>query len=121
VITGTHAILYAADVDAARAFCRDVLGLPYVDTGGGWLIFRLPPAEIGVHPPDGDAAPHGRHELFLTCDDIDATVADLRAKGATFSGAVADHGWGLLITLNVPGGGTIGLYEPKHPAPPDSA
>lgn len=120
MITGTHAILYAEDPDAARAFCRDVLGFPYVDTGGGWLIFRLPPAEVGVHPPDAPGAPSGRHQLFLTCDDVEATVADLRAKGAEFSGEVTDHGWGLLITLKVPGAGDIGLYQPRHPLAPDA-
>jgi predicted enzyme related to lactoylglutathione lyase len=118
VLTGTHAILYAGDSDAARAFFRDVLELPYVDTGGGWLIFRLPPAEIGVHPPDGDAAPSGRHELFLTCDDIEATVADLRGKGAEFDGGITEQGWGRLVTMLVPGGGRIGLYQPKHLTPP---
>ena len=120
MITGTHAILYADDPDAARAFCRDVLGFPAVDIGGGWLIFRLPPAEAGVHPQDVPAAPSGRHELFLLCDDVEATIAELRAKGAEFDGEVADRGWGLYVTLRVPGAGTIGLYQPKHPTPPES-
>jgi catechol 2,3-dioxygenase-like lactoylglutathione lyase family enzyme len=119
MITGTHAILYADDADAARAFFRDVLGLPYVDDGGGgWLIFRLPPAEAGIHPSDAEGATHGTHQLFLMCDDVTATVADLKAKGAEFEGDVADHGWGLLISLKVPGAGTIGLYQPRHALAP---
>jgi catechol 2,3-dioxygenase-like lactoylglutathione lyase family enzyme len=114
-ITGTHAIIYAEDADAARTFFRDVLGLPWVDDGGGWLIFALPPAELGIHPTGEDAPPG--HELFLTCDDVHATVSDLRAKGVEFRGDVVDRGWGLYVTLVVPGAGTVGLYEPKHRKP----
>lgn len=113
MITGLHTIVYASDVAAARAFFRDVLGFDNVDAGGGWLIFRTPPAELAVHP--AEAA--GTHELYLMCDDVEATVADLTAKGVEFVSPVADRGWGLLATLRVPGAGTIGLYEPKHPSP----
>ena len=109
MITGMHTIVYAADADAARAFFRDVLGLSNVDAGEGWLIFRAPPAELAVHP-GGEA-----HELYLMCDDITQTVAELTEKGVEFTTPVADRGWGLLTTLRIPGGGTLGLYEPRHP------
>ncbi|HEY0485957.1 MAG TPA: VOC family protein [Mycobacteriales bacterium] len=114
MITGTHAILYADDADAARAFLRDVLGLANVDAGGGWLVFRMPPAELGVHPAADLGAPGGRHELYLMCDDLTATMADLTAKGVEFTSPVTDAGWGLLTTLRVPGAGQLGLYEPRH-------
>jgi catechol 2,3-dioxygenase-like lactoylglutathione lyase family enzyme len=111
VITGLHTIVYADDAEKARAFFRDVLELPNVDAGDGWLIFRAPPAELAVHPADtGGAA-----ELYLMCDDIEETVADLTRKGVEFTGPVADQGWGLLTALRVPGAGTLGLYEPRHP------
>jgi catechol 2,3-dioxygenase-like lactoylglutathione lyase family enzyme len=110
MITGTHAILYADDAVAARAFLRDVLGLPNVDAGGGWLVFKLPPAELGVHPADEG----GRHELFLMCDDIEATVRELTAKGVEFTGPVRDEGFGLMAVLRVPGAGELGIYQPKH-------
>jgi catechol 2,3-dioxygenase-like lactoylglutathione lyase family enzyme len=119
VITGSHAIIYASDPDAARAFLRDVLGFPFVDVHDGWLIFKLPPAELGVHP-DGDdagppaASPSGRHELFLMCDDVQATVAELRQRGVEFSGPIEDEGFGRIVRLRVPGAGEIGLYEPRH-------
>ena len=113
MITGTHAILYAEDPDRARAFCRDVLGLPHVDAGDGWLIFRAPPAELAVHPTAADSS--GRHELYLMCDDVTATVDDLTAKGVRFTSPVTDRGFGLMTTLEVPGAGELGLYEPRHP------
>jgi catechol 2,3-dioxygenase-like lactoylglutathione lyase family enzyme len=119
MITGTHAIIYADDADRARAFFRDVLGWPYVDAHGGWLIFKLPPAELGIHPAGvpGDpatGAPSGHHELFLMCDNVEATVADLIAKGVEFTAPIEDQGFGLLARLRVPGAGEIGLYQPKH-------
>jgi catechol 2,3-dioxygenase-like lactoylglutathione lyase family enzyme len=114
VITGAHAIVYSRDPDADRAFFRDVLELPWVDAGHGWLIFALPPAEVAVHPTDGA----GRHELYLMCDDIRATVAELGAKGVQFSRPVAEERWGLVTAIDLPGGGELGLYEPKHPFPP---
>lgn len=120
MITGTHAIVYAEDAERARAFFRDVLGLPYVDAHSGWLIFRLPPAELGIHPAGaaGDPStgpPSGHHELYLMCDDVEATVAELTAKGVEFTGPVENQGFGLLTRLRIPGGGEIGLYQPKHP------
>ncbi|MBV9002014.1 MAG: hypothetical protein JO304_23355, partial [Solirubrobacterales bacterium] len=84
MITGAHSIVYSSDADGVRAFFRDVLGLPAVDAGHGWLIFALPPAEVAAHPTDGP----GRHELYLMCDDIGATVEELRAKGVEFTGPV---------------------------------
>lgn len=126
MITGTHAIIYAADADGARAFFRDVLQLPNVDAHGGWLIFKLPPAELGIHPA-GDpgepatGAPSGHHELYLMCDDIGATVGDLTARGVEFTAPIEDQGFGLLTRLRVPGAGEIGLYEPKHPTAYDLA
>ncbi len=114
MITGVHAIVYAEDAEATRAFLRDVLDLPSVDAGGGRLIFALPPAEIAAHPSDTS----GRHELYLMCDDIESTVAELKAKGVEFVRDISDEGFGLLTALKVPGGGELGLYEPRHPLPP---
>ena len=113
MITGAHAIVYSSDADADRAFFRDVLGFPSVDAGGGWLIFALPPAELAAHPAD----PGGSHELYLMCDEIESTVAELRAKGVEFTAPVSDEGFGLLTSLKLPGGGELGLYEPRHPIP----
>jgi catechol 2,3-dioxygenase-like lactoylglutathione lyase family enzyme len=111
VITGAHVTVFADDAEAAREFFRDVLGFDAVDAGGGWLIFPLPPAEVAFHPADSG----GGHELYLMCDDIAATVAELSAKGAEFAGDVSDEGWGLLTRMRVPGMGELGLYEPRHP------
>ena len=110
MITGAHAILYSADAEADRTFLRDLLGTRTVDAGGGWLILALPPAEIAVHPTEGPP----RHELYLMCDDVETTVADLAGRGVT-TDAVTDQGWGLLTTISLPGGGALGLYEPRHP------
>ena len=115
MITGTHALVYAADAKAARAFFAEVLGLPHVDAGDGWLIFRLPPAELGVHPTGEQGPTAGTHELSLTCDDIEATVAELTARGVEFSGPVTDAGFGRVTSMQIPGGGEITLYEPRHP------
>ncbi|PZS32300.1 MAG: extradiol dioxygenase [Pseudonocardiales bacterium] len=111
MIIGQHSIIYTADEDADRAFFRDVLEFPATDAGGGWLIFRMPPAELAFHPTEGNAA----HELFFMCDDISATVDSLTAKGVEFSAPISDRGWGLLTSLKTPGGSEIGLYEPRHP------
>ncbi len=113
MITGAHSIIYATDAEAARAFLRDVLGLSNVDAGDGWLIFKSPPAELAVHPTSPDSS--GTVELYLMCDDLSATVAELKAKGVALSGEIVDAGWGLLTTLTVPGAGDIGLYQPRHP------
>jgi predicted enzyme related to lactoylglutathione lyase len=119
MITGTHAIIYAEDADQARAFFRDVLELANIDVHDGWLIFKLPPAELGIHPTGGSGDPgagpaSGHHELYLMCDDIEATVADLKAKGVEFTGPIENQGFGRLTRLRVPGGGEVGLYQPRH-------
>lgn len=115
MVNGLHAILYSTDAVATRAFLRDVLKLNSVDAGGGWLIFASPPAELAAHPSDGQATPS--HQLFLMCDDIHKTVADLKASGVEFTAPITDQGWGLLTTLTVPGAGPLGLYQPRHPRP----
>jgi predicted enzyme related to lactoylglutathione lyase len=115
VITGTHAIVYAEDAEATRAFFRDVLQLPAVDHGDGCLIFRLPPGEVGVHPADFDRATSGRHDLYLHCDDIDVTMTELRSRGAEFATGVIEQPWGRLAMLTVPGGGQLGIYQPLGP------
>ena len=112
MITGTHAILYTTDADATRAFLRDVLGLAWVDSGDGWLIFALPPAELAAHPADAPS-----HELFFLCDDIEATVTELAAKGVDVTAPITDQGWGLLTSIAIPGAGSLGLYEPRHARP----
>ncbi|HEX7277026.1 MAG TPA: VOC family protein [Acidimicrobiales bacterium] len=109
-ITGAHVLLYTPEADALRAILRDVFGWHHVDAGEGWLIFALPPAEVGVHPSDTT-----RHELSLMCDDIDATMADLRAKGVEFSGEPQSVGWGVAATVLLPGGLEMLLYQPRHP------
>jgi len=114
VITSTHAIIYADDPDRARAFFRDTLELPNVDAHGGWLIFKLPPAELGIHPTNQPELESGQHQLWLMCDDLDATIAELRDRGVEFTTGVEDQGFGLVTTLRVPGGGELGLYQPKH-------
>jgi catechol 2,3-dioxygenase-like lactoylglutathione lyase family enzyme len=109
-ITGAHVLLYSQEADRLRATLRDVLGWRNVDVGGGWLIFALPPAELGVHPSD---APH--HELSFLCDDIEATVAELRGKGLTLRGDIEDRRFGRAITLVLPGDVDVLVYEPTHP------
>ena len=116
MITGLHAIIYSERAEEVRAFLRDVLGLAHVDAGGGWLIFALPPAEVAVHPTEAA----GAHELYLMCDDIEATASDLRTKGVEV-GAVADAGFGLMTSIRLPDGEWLGLYEPRHPLPPRPA
>lgn len=113
MIVAAHTIIYADDPDAARAFFRDVLDMPNVDIHGGWLIFKLPPSELGVHP-SGEDSPGGHHELFLMCDDVDQTVADLTARGAEFTAPVTETRFGRLTRILVPGAGEIGLYQPSH-------
>jgi len=109
MINGAHIILYSTDAEADRVFIRDVLGFVGVDAGDGWLIFKLPPGELGIHPTDpGDS---GRHELYLMCDDIEQTVKELKAKGVEFSDDITDAGFGRRATLKVPGGGELGLYQ----------
>ena len=117
MITGSHVLLYAKDAVKARAFFRDVLGFRHVDAGEGWLIFALPPAELGVHPssPDDPRAASGVVEHHLMCDDVERTVADLRSKGVEIKRPVSDQGYGLVTSIEVPGFGTMGLYQPRHP------
>ncbi|MFF3074109.1 VOC family protein [Kitasatospora sp. NPDC057904] len=110
MINGAHLIIHSRDAEADRVFLRDVLGWPHVDAGGGWLVFKLPPAEIAVHP---GGSPW--HELFLMCDDVDATVRELTARGVEFTEPVTSVGWGLKTALRLPGGGEVGLYQPRHP------
>ena len=110
MINGSHVIVFSRDADADRAFIQDVLGFPGVDAGGGWLIFKLPPAEVAVHPADGDP----KHELYLMCDDINATLEQLTAAGAQMAAPVSDQRWGLLASVRLPGGSELPLYEPRH-------
>jgi catechol 2,3-dioxygenase-like lactoylglutathione lyase family enzyme len=113
-ITGTHALLYTSEPEAVRAIFRDVLGWPDVDAGGGWLIFGLPPAELGVHPAEpGTGA--GSHAISFMCDDINATIADLEGRGLSVDREVRDEGFGLTTLLHLPGGVDVMLYEPRHP------
>lgn len=112
MIKGAHVILYSEDAEADRAFMRDVLGFDSVDAGGGWLIFALPPSELAVHPSD-----ESRHELFLMCDNLDSTTAELRRKDAEVSDDVVEREWGRMVGVKLPGGSTLYLYEPRHPSP----
>lgn len=112
MITGVHAIVFSPAAEQVRAFFTDVLELPSVDAGGGWLIFAMPPAELAVHPADG-----GRHELYLMCDDIHETLAGLRAKGVEVAQEVSDQGWGLLAAIRLPDGTQFQIYQPRHPSP----
>jgi hypothetical protein len=111
MITGAHAILFSTDPEADRVFLRDLLGTPSVDAGGGWLIMALPPAEIAVHPTEGSS----RQEVYLMCDDIEATVHEVTANGATVAEGISDQGWGLLATVRLPSGAPLGVYQPRHP------
>ena len=112
MINGSHVIVFSRDPEADRAFFADVLELPHVDAGGGWLIFKLPPAELAVHhPSDGPAG----HELYFMCDDVEATMQELRAKGVEFTQDVSEERWGRLTRFRLPGGGEVGMYEPLHP------
>ena len=111
LINGVHAIIYTKEADTARAFFRNILKFPYVDAGFGWLIFALPPAELGIHPTDEPTS----HELFLMCDDIKSTIKELKSKGVNFKSPVKIEQWGLVTYIKIPGGCEIGLYQPKHP------
>jgi catechol 2,3-dioxygenase-like lactoylglutathione lyase family enzyme len=119
VIAGAHTLMYAEDPEAARTFFRDVLELDHVDAGSGWLIFALPPGELGIHPVERPGHVNGRHELYLMCRDITRTVAELEAKDVEFTAPVSDEGFGLLTRFKVPGAGEMWLYEPKHASPLD--
>jgi hypothetical protein len=110
MVFGSHVIVYSKDAMADRVFLREVLGLPAVDVGSGWLIFALPPAEVAVHPAEGN----GRHELYFMCNDLEAEISALEKKGVSCS-AVQETRWGKITSIQLPGGGEIGLYQPKHP------
>lgn len=112
MISGAHVILYSKNADADRAFLRDILRFTHVDVGGGWLIFGLPPAEVAVHPSDGA----GAHELYLMCDDVEQLRAVLERHGVA-TGPVQNRGWGLLTDIALPGGGKLGVYQPRHARP----
>src|SRR3954469_4076106 len=120
MIRGVHTMFYTSEPEALRAFLRDKLGLPAHDVGEGWLIFDLPEADMGVHPteagdhPGARGAPSGTPDISFYCDDIQKTVAELKAKGVEFTEPVADHGYGLVTHLKVPGGFAIQLYQPKY-------
>lgn len=109
MITGTHIIIYSKDADADRAFFKDVLGFNSVDAGNGWLIFALPPAELAIHPH----SENDKHELYLMCKDINAEMDMLKAKGAECS-EVKNEPWGAITYVTLPGGGEVGLYQPRH-------
>ena len=113
MIIGAHAIIFTKYAEGVRAFLHNVLGLSSVDAGAGWLIFALPPADLAVHLTDDEP----RHELYLMCDDIHATVEELRAKGVNFTRPITDAGWGLITALELPDGRELALYEPRHPRP----
>ena len=112
MITGAHSIIYSKNPEADRAFLKDVLGLPHVDVGDGWLIFGLPPAEVAVHPSEKNDV----HEFYLICADVNAFVARVTARGLSCS-PVRDMGWGRLTQVSLPGGGKLGVYEPRHARP----
>ena len=112
MISGVHAIVFSPAIEAVRTFFRDTLGLPFVDAGGGWLIFALPPAELAVHPAESP-----RHEIYLLCDDLDATVAALEAKGVRLAQPITEQSWGRVTALALPDGSEIGLYRPAHLRP----
>ena len=113
MIDGSHVILFSQDPEADRLFFADVLGFQHVDAGGGWLVFALPPAEAAMHPTDGPPSA----ELYFTCDDVEATVEELRAKGVEFTAGISEERWGRLTRFRLPGGGEVGMYEPRHPRP----
>lgn len=120
MITGIHTLLYADDAEAARRFFRDVIGWTNVDARGGWLIFKSGPSELAVHPTSGNSeagnwSVQEHHEVTFVCDDVEATVRELSARGAEFDGGVTDQGFGLTVRMKVPGAGEIMLYEPQHP------
>jgi catechol 2,3-dioxygenase-like lactoylglutathione lyase family enzyme len=111
LISGAHVLIYSRDAEADRAFFKDVLGLDFVDSGGGWLIFALPPTELAIHPTEEE----DDHELFLLSDDIEVTAKELERKGVPLTRPFGEERWGRVTRITLPGGGQIGLYQPKHP------
>jgi hypothetical protein len=120
-ITGAHVLLYTPEAEALRATLRDAFGFKHVDAGHGWLIFALPPAELGVHPAAGGGAGAVQHQLSFMCDDITSTVADLRARGIVIDGEPKDEGFGVTAMMTLPGGVHVMLYQPRHPVAIDIA
>jgi hypothetical protein len=116
MIIGAHSIIYSTKPAADRAFLRDVLNLTHVDVGDGWLIFGLPPSEVAVHPSDENDV----HEFYLMCDDLEAFIAQMEKHGIA-CGPVQNEGWGLLTQVTLPGGGKLGVYQPRHARPPAMA
>jgi predicted enzyme related to lactoylglutathione lyase len=115
-ITGAHVLLYSSEPEQLRATIRDAFGWKHVDAGEGWLIFALPPAELGVHPAEGPTYQSGtRHQFTLMCDDINATIRELKAKGIDIKGDPKNEGWGISVMMALPGGPDVTLYEPRHP------
>lgn len=114
-IVAAHMLLYTPQADELRAFLRDVLGWEYVEDHPGWLIFKLPPSEVGVHPSEEST----KHEICFMCDDLEATMSELRAKGVEFDGEPSDQGFGIVTTMLLPGGVRVLLYESKHASPLD--
>jgi hypothetical protein len=112
VITGAHSIIYSKDPEVDRAFLRDVLGLPHIDVGEGWLIFGLPPSEVAVHP----SRKNDLHEFYLMCDDVKSFVAAMKRRKLVCT-PPQNMGWGVLTTLTLPGGGSLGVYQPRHGRP----
>ena len=110
LIFGAHAIIFSRNPEADRAFFRDILGLDSVDSGGGWLIFALPPAEVAFHPTEGQ----DHHELYLLCEDIDATAKELELNGVVLKRPFDEERWGRVTEITLPSGARIGLYQPKH-------
>ena len=115
MINGAHAVIYSRDAEADRAFFSDVLKFPNVDVGHGWLIFGLPASEVAVHPGEEN----GKHEFFLMCDDVDGFIADMK-KRKVKCGPIHEQPWGRLTEVSLPGGGKLGVYQPKHPRPPST-
>ena len=112
MIIGAHSIVYSKDPDADRAFLRDVLNMPNVDVGGGWLIFGLPPAEVAIHPSKKNDV----HEFYLMCDNVEALIKEMKKLGVECS-PIHNQGWGLLTQVTLPGGGKLGIYQPRHSRP----
>ena len=112
MISGSHVMIFSQDAEADRAFVRDILEVPCIDSGGGWLIFKLPPSELGFHGGERNDI----HELYLICDDLDATIAQLQARGVAV-GEIMTADWGRATAIPLPGGGKLGLYEARHKRP----
>ena len=117
IVGAHHTSFTVANLERSLAFFRDVLGFAAVEAGDGWLIFALPPGELAFHPGGGWGKQAAQHELFLMCHDIEQTVDHLKKKGVAFTSGISDEGYGLMTRFTIPGGGEIGLYQPKHPSP----